>query len=259
MLAFKYQTAGQVLKAIKKDYCGVVIYDGPSKIDGKPIIAIANRITTASNNDKTGAMVQTFIMLRDIAPHTAVKTGQDVSVCGNCPLRPSQGNNTRCYVRTYQAPLSTWKAYHNARYLRPGVDFPESLIPEIFQDKTIRLGTYGDPYAVPVKKWQAMTKLATKWTGYTHQWRKAPKALAKLCMASADTIQDVDKAKTKGFRTFRVKKQNEPMHKSEFICPASKEGGQKTNCASCGLCAGASITANNPVINDHGLLKNRSN
>ena len=66
------------------EYRGVVLYDGPSRIDGAPIIAIACRITEASENGKTGAMVQTFIMRRDIPPHTALKTGDDASVCGDC-------------------------------------------------------------------------------------------------------------------------------------------------------------------------------
>mgnify|MGYP006401533571 FL=1 len=61
----------------RKDYAGVVLYDGPSRIDGAPIIAIACRIADASNNSKTGAMVQTFIMRRDPAPHLALKTGDD--------------------------------------------------------------------------------------------------------------------------------------------------------------------------------------
>ena len=39
-------------RALKRgDYSGVVLYEGPSRIDGKPIIAIACRITETSNND----------------------------------------------------------------------------------------------------------------------------------------------------------------------------------------------------------------
>ena len=99
-------------RALKRgEFSGVVLYEGPSRIDGAPIVAIACRITDASNNEKTGAMVQTFIMRRDIAPHEALKTGDDSSVCGDCPLRPINKGATRCYVRVYQAPLSVWNAY----------------------------------------------------------------------------------------------------------------------------------------------------
>jgi hypothetical protein len=119
-------------RALKRgDYSGVVLYDGPSKIDGAPIVAIACRITEASGNGKTGAMVQTFIMRRDIAPHEALKTGDDSSVCGDCPLRPIHKGATRCYVRVYQAPLSVWNAYHRGRYAAPGVDFEVALLPEL--------------------------------------------------------------------------------------------------------------------------------
>ena len=103
-------------RALKRgDYCGIVLYEGPSRIDGAPIVAIACRITEASGNAKTGAMVQTFIMRQDIAPHEALKTGDDSSVCGDCPLRPIHKGATRCYVRVYQAPLSVWNAYNRGR------------------------------------------------------------------------------------------------------------------------------------------------
>jgi hypothetical protein len=34
-------------------FAGVILYEGPSLLDGRPIVVIANRITTASNNAKT--------------------------------------------------------------------------------------------------------------------------------------------------------------------------------------------------------------
>ena len=85
----------------------MIIYKGPSLIDGSPIIAIA---TLNSSNSKTGAMVQTWIMRSDIEPHHAIKTGADISVCGDCPHRPA--NNGSCYVLTFQAPLSIYRAFH---------------------------------------------------------------------------------------------------------------------------------------------------
>tara|TARA_R110000751_G_scaffold2075_4_gene11205 strand:- start:6375 stop:7130 length:756 start_codon:yes stop_codon:yes gene_type:complete len=248
----------KTLEAFKQSaFLGIVVYEGPSKIDGKPIVAIANKIDGRSRNAKTGAMVQTWIMRSDIAPHHAVKTGDDKSVCGDCPLRPLNNGESVCYVKTFQAPLSVYNAYHNRRYARPGVDFDAALIPAIFAGLSVRFGSYGDPYAVPVKFWSPMAKRAANWTGYSHQWRKAGKTLATLCMASADNADDVVKANAKGWRTFRVRKSNAPKLANEFVCPASKEGGTKTNCAACGLCAGNSIIAKNPVIMDHGSRKAR--
>jgi hypothetical protein len=50
-----------------------ILYEGPSMIDGKPIVVIA---TVGSANSKTGAMVQTWIMRQDVEPHHALKTGK---------------------------------------------------------------------------------------------------------------------------------------------------------------------------------------
>ena len=242
----------------RADFAGVVLYDGPSKLDGAPIIAIACRITQASNNTKTGAMVQTFIMRRDIAPHLALKTGDDSSVCGDCPLRPINKGPVRCYVRVYQAPLSVWNAYHRGRYAVPGVDFDAALLPALFAGLAFRIGTYGDPAAIPSKVWKVSTRRVKSRTGYTHQWRRrVAVGLKNLCMASADTAQDVEAATAQGWRSFRVRKHTAPVLVTESVCPASHEGGQRTQCDTCGLCAGATIKARNIVIADHGLMDAR--
>ena len=242
----------------RADFAGVVLYDGPSKLDGAPIIAIACRITQASNNTKTGAMVQTFIMRRDIAPHLALKTGDDASVCGDCKLRPIHKGKTRCYVRVYQAPLSVWNAFHRGRYAVPGVDFDAALLPALFADLAFRIGTYGDPAAIPSKIWKVSTRRVKSRTGYTHQWRRrVAVGLKGLCMASADTAPDVETATARGWRSFRVRKHTAPVLASESVCPASREGGQRTQCDTCGLCAGATIKARNIVIADHGLMDAR--
>jgi hypothetical protein len=242
----------------RAEYSGVVLYEGPSRIDGAPIVAIACRITEASGNAKTGAMVQTFIMRRDIAPHEALKTGDDSSVCGDCPLRPIHKGPTRCYVRVYQAPLSVWNAYQRGRYAMPGVDFDAALLPELFEGLSFRIGSYGDPAAIPASVWKTATRKVKNRTGYTHQWRRRiGVGLKDLCMASADSESDVATATAKGWRTFRVRKHDAPTLATESICPASKEGGQRVQCDTCGLCKGATIAAKHIVIADHGLMDTR--
>ena len=253
------RTTPELMHALKRgEFSGIVLYDGPSKLDGAPIIAIACRITEASANGKTGAMVQTFIMRKDIAPHEALKTGDDSSVCGDCPLRPINKGATRCYVRVYQAPLSVWNAFHRGRYAVPGVDFDAALLPNLFAGLAFRLGSYGDPAAIPASVWKTATKFVKNRTGYTHQWRKrAGAGLKNLCMASADTADDVESANARGWRTFRVRKHDAPALANEAVCPASKEGGQRTQCDTCGLCKASSIIAKNIVIADHGLMDTR--
>jgi hypothetical protein len=246
-------------RALKRgEFSGVVLYEGPSRIDGAPIVAIACRITEASNNAKTGAMVQTFILHRDVDPNRALKTGEDASVCGDCKFRPIYKGKTRCYVRVYQAPLSVWNAYQRGRYAVPGVDFDDALLPEIFAGLSFRIGSYGDPAAIPARIWKRATKRVKNRTGYTHQWNKRIGAgLKNLCMASADSEADVAAATARGWRTFRVRKHDAPTLATESICPASAEGGKRTQCDSCGLCQGATIAARSIVIADHGLMDKR--
>jgi len=253
------RSARKLKRALKRgEYSGVVLYAGPSRIDGEPIVAIACRITEASSNDKTGAMVQTFIFRVDIPPQLAIKNGDDYSVCGDCPLRPIYKGPTRCYVRVYQAPRAVYEAYKRGRYAVAGVDFYSSLIPELFAGLAFRIGSYGDPAAIPPNVWKRATRNVKNHTGYTHQWNKRIGAgLKNLCMASADSESDVVAANAKRWRTFRVRKHDAPALSNESICPASKEGGQRVQCDSCGLCKGASIAARNIVIMDHGIMDSR--
>ncbi len=114
---------------------GIILYRGPSMIDGAPIVCIATGIEgKASRNSKTGAMVQTWILREDIAPHKAIHTGADVSICGDCEHRGTLTANihgkTRnvgrsCYVTVFQAPLVVWKAYHRGIYADQWRDYPE--------------------------------------------------------------------------------------------------------------------------------------
>jgi hypothetical protein len=65
----------------------MILYRGPSMIDGKPIVAIATGYDNESVNQKTGAMAQVWILRDDIAPIEAAQRGEDASICGQCPHR----------------------------------------------------------------------------------------------------------------------------------------------------------------------------
>jgi len=249
----------QILDDLKRNrFAGIILYEGPSAIDGAPIVVIANRIATGSNNAKTGAMVQTFIMRADVNPFRALKTGQDESICGDCPQRPFKGG--KCYVDVAKSVSSVYGAYERGRYARPGIDYDPADLPEIFAGRAFRLGTYGDPAAAPFQIWRAATLKASKITGYTHQWRDpAFQAFALLCMASADSESDQLLASACGWRTFRAKRASEPRTTSEIGCPAAKENGARTSCERCGLCAGTtSKSAKDIVINLHGFRVGRA-
>ncbi len=67
---------------------GFELWRGPSRIDGAPIVVVVTGLQTPSPNEKTGPMLQVYILAQDEAPHHAQWSGADESVCGNCPMRP---------------------------------------------------------------------------------------------------------------------------------------------------------------------------
>ena len=246
------------LKGKKPRFCGVVLFQGASALDGKPIVAIANKILSASSNEKTGNMVQTFIIRSDVNPYSALKSGDDFSVCGNCRHRPIKKHKGReygrCYVQVARSVVVVWKAFGRGRYALPGVDYDAKILPELFRGLRFRMGTYGDPAAVPFQIWRACTLHVAKKTGYSHQWKnRAFAAFALLCMASCDEPDEAIEAQAMGWRSFRVNNAGDPKLSYEVQCPASKEMGFKTNCAACAACGGNEAKAKaNIVINEHG-------
>jgi len=224
---------------------GYILYEGPSAIDGKPIVVIATGFAKRSDNGKTGDMIQTWILRADIEPSEALASGDDESICGSCEHRPalrikneSEGKkHIPCYVKVWQAPRSIWACYKRGGYQR--IDASEATA--LCADKMVRFGSYGDPYAAPISIWKAMAAQALGWTGYTHQWRRAGTDWAALVMASADSLTDMLEAHKRGFRTFRVtSKPFENVKGVETTCPASKEKGARTDCAACRACMGTS-------------------
>ena len=101
----------------------VCIYDGPSLGDGAHIVVLLSGLATPSINTKTGDMIQTYIVLADMAPDVAAQTGEDVSICGACNFRPvavklakSIGENwIECYVDKIRGPAGAWKSWDAGR------------------------------------------------------------------------------------------------------------------------------------------------
>jgi len=98
---------------------GMIVYQGPSSIDGAPIVVILTGLEASSANGKTGDLVQSFVIRADVEPHTALKTGDDASVCGMCPHRPMLARETGdapCYVRVGESVLSVYRAFRRGSY-----------------------------------------------------------------------------------------------------------------------------------------------
>jgi hypothetical protein len=233
-----------------------VIYRGPSLLDGAPIVVIA---ILSGRNKKTGRVVQTYIMRADIDPRLASKTGQDYSICGDCPHRgtptldpdKAQAENRSCYVLLGQGPLIAYRGLLAGLY--PTVAGHDAIA-AIGAGLMVRLGTYGDPAAAPAYVWQALLSRASGHTAYSHQSGQAGAAFdPALMMQSADSLAEAESAWSKGHRTFRIVKTVADIVKGkEILCPASAEAGKKTQCAACGLCGGASIKAKSIAIPAHG-------
>jgi hypothetical protein len=101
--------------------------------------------------------------------------------------------------------------------------------------------------------WDAVTKRAKSFTGYTHQWRTCHDGFAAFCMASVDSVYEASEAQLAGYRTFRVRQVGGDVLRNEIICPASVEAGKRTTCENCILCAGNKTrSVKNIVIIAHG-------
>lgn len=224
----------------------MVLYEGPSLIDGKPIVVIITGLKSKSNNSKTGEMPQVWILRSDIHPTEALRTGEDVSICGNCPHRPKVlGDNAlkkdsrSCYVNT-MGPNAIYKSYKSGKYTIAQL----CELAEILAGSHVRIGAYGDPAAVPIEIWDQLL-VNCKSTGYTHQWRNCDIRFAQYCMASCDNFVDVIESTQLGYRTFFVQQVEDYSQSVNNVgaiklayCPASKEKGKATTCSKCMACTG---------------------
>lgn len=239
---------------------GLVLYEGPSQIDRCPVVVIATGLRRPTANQKTGNMVQTWVLRPDVDPRTAIHTGEDQSICGNCPLRGTvargpgcrtTNQNRACYVRVDQAPLAVYRAFNRGRYRR--FDSGEDLA--LFRGRMLRLGSYGDPCVVPYCVWSELIEVAKGHTGYTHQWQHgAFWRYRRILMASVTNPSDAHAARARGWRTFRIALPGDRPIKGERPCPASAELGHRLTCERCGRCNGAGDMPHRPsvMIRAHG-------
>lgn len=230
---------------------GFVFFDGPSLIDGAPVIGIA---VLSSVNGKTGNMVQTYVLRADQAPLDAIRAGDDESICGDCVHRPALGGS--CYVDVSKSVTSVFSAWVRGSYplLAP------AAAAGMVSGRMVRMGAYGDPAAIPAGIWRRLLRNAAGRTGYTHQWRRAyAQGLRGLAMASVDTAPERDVARALGWRTFRVRTADQALGAREIVCPASDEGGNRRQCISCRACDGAergSVQASVAIV-VHGARASR--
>lgn len=276
----KYSNLDSFVAQLKSGkIAGVILWRGNSAMDNTPIVLVATKFDAGSDNEKTGAMVQTFILPDPIAAGISVngsnpakivdwlKSTGAISICGDCPhawqFNPetNQYEKGSCYVREYQSPAAILGAVYRGSYPIAGIDFPTEWIPFLAVGLMVRLGSYGDPAACDPQTVKAFVSRAIGRTGYTHMWKskyETAKAnalsLSAVVMASCDNEGESETAKQLGFRSFIVVPRNEAFAsrsilsvgahvKNSMICPASKEfekvTGRLSNCFKCGACSGA--------------------
>lgn len=236
----------------KQKPTGYIIYRGASLLDGKPIVVVA--ITGESKNGKTGNLVQTYIMADNgKSPVESARLWEDVSVCGDCKHRHGTGGS--CYVNLGQGARSVMDGIMRGIY---PLDDGYMLAAAVFNRK-VRLGTYGDPAAVPAWVWEGLLHTAAGHTGYTHQWASGKaEHVKRWCMASVDTLGETVRAQAAGWRTFRVKAPDTVgAFAREMPCPASEEQGKRLTCEDCMACSGGDSKKASVTIVVHGSLKNR--
>lgn len=220
---------------------GYVLQRGVSPIDGNPFVVI---MTMSTSNRKTGDMIQVWILREDVNPVAAVATGDDISVCGDCPHRRRQVWDAKrkrfvwvrsCYVNVGQAPNSIWKAYKRGSYGKLS-----DLTPKMLRGRKIRWGAYGDPALISPSLFATINEHADGHTGYTHQWRQPFAQWCKgIFQASCDSFADYLDASAHGWKTFAVvPKASQPY--SGKMCPATVSNSQ-AQCANCALCDGAKL------------------
>ena len=126
---------------------GYIIYRGKSLLNGDPIIAVA---ITNSTNSKTGNMVQTYILVDNgMSPKINSTSLADVAICGDCKHR--QGTGGACYVNLGHGPRAVADGINRGIY-------PDNIAQAaaLSAGRMVRLGTYGDPAAVPAIVWQTL-------------------------------------------------------------------------------------------------------
>lgn len=193
-------------------------------------VVIATGFAEASENRKTGDMIQVWILVRACDPVEAIKEGLDRLICGNCRHRgDGSGGGRSCYVNAGHAPLGVWRAWQAGHYA------PLRYI-SVFSGRRVRFGAYGDPTWIPWNLALAIAGVSSGWTGYTHQWRKPSlQAWRQILMASVDTTAELIIARSMGWSTFRVSPDTD-HHSMETLCASDRVG---TPCADCLACAGS--------------------
>ena len=111
-----------------------------------------------------------------------------------------------CYVNIGQAPLGIYRAFERGNY--PDYSNDGEAIAAALGGRSVRMGAYGDPAAIPVTVWESLLIAADGWTGYTHQSRHPNFDAALLRLLHGERRHPQTSAKTAGYGRAHVSGQN---------------------------------------------------
>jgi hypothetical protein len=180
----------------------------------------------------------------------------DKGSCFDCPLsfNMNDGKSGGCYTHKglqrmgLNAILKSLKKKNTLGLIK---EFCENEF-TVFMTKArkkeiqlVRFGSYGEPVLMPYNVVEQLAALSRRWTGYTHQWNE-PKywEYSLFFMASCHDEKQAKQAKDAFWRSFIAADEH---NESAVNCPASKEAGEKTTCANCGLCNGTTGNSNKNI------------
>lgn len=225
---------------------GSILWEGPSRINGDTIRVLVTGLNRPSQNPKTGPIPQVSY-LPNMHALDALKSGTIESVCGDCPLYPRGAElfgapavGRTCYVNL--APIG-----NATRDIAAG-KYPRRALQR--RRGAIRLGSFGDPAAVPVEVNRQILSRVEKWTGFTRRWRHLGAAAPEREFLMASTLSPAEAAEAQalGWRTYRVLLPNEAPAANEIMCPYYTK---EITCERCGLCCGTARNAKNITAPAH--------
>lgn len=219
---------------------GLILYEGPSPLNDQPIVVI---MTLYSRNGKTGNMGQTWTILQDDSPLTAVYSGTDSAICGSCIHRGVWDAERQrmvrrtCYVDVSKSVQNVWYAYKRDRY--PHIDSRPQLLDALLPS-TLRWGAYGEAVLIPQELFERISTLVPDHTGYTHLWRDPRFQWAKAHVhASCDSLADEREATAAGWIPYTVIPPEADPPPNTRQCPATLPN----SLVQCRTCLGCSGTA----------------
>ena len=227
-----------------------VVWEGASLIDGSPIVLILTGFVNHTSNRKTGYLLQSWIIKQNILPTEAAKKGFDKAICGDCPMKLSRLGS--CYVNL-AVTNNIYRKYETRAY--PYFSKNEIEVLKRYR-YPIRIGSYGDPTAVPFDVWKPIILASGSHTGYTHNWLFCDNSWKQYLMASVQSLGEARIAQNRGWRTFRIIAPDAPLTQNEILCRNTED--DRNRCDNCFLCDGKS---SKPNVADrvHGLKWKISN